>query len=120
MSKRGTSMVPLVLSIIGAVIGIPAAACGGACVAGISAFADASNTTEIGQFYLWFGIVGAALGLIFGILSKRIPVSSGIMLIIAALISGFTMITGNMLALVVAVLFLIAGAISIAQKKVEA
>lgn len=120
--KRGTSSSPMVLGIIGGVLGLPGAICSGACAAGITVI-DASNTaaeaSQIGDFYMNLGFIGAILGLIFGILSKRFPIFSGIVMIMAAIFAGITLIAGNMLALIVTILFLLGGFLSIFQKKEE-
>ncbi len=120
MSKeRGTSSVPMIMGIIGGVLGIPGAICGGACVAGISGLAGEStkNATEMGEFYLYFALVGAAIGLIFGILGKKYPKLAGIMMILAAMMCGITVVGGNFIAIIVAILFLVGGAIALSQKK---
>ena len=113
---RGTSSAPMILGIIGGLMGIPASFCAGACVAGIGGAAGAADASEIGTFYLGMCLVGSLMGLVFGFLSKRSPKLSGIMLILAAMMTGFTLIAGNMIALICGILFLIAGAISLAQK----
>ncbi len=119
---KGTSNVPMIMGIIGGVLGIPAAFCSGACAACIGAVGDAStgttnHTTELGTFYLWMGIIGAIFGLVGGLLGKKTPVPAGIIMLLATFMSGFTLIAGNMLALIVAILFLLGGVFCFTQKK---
>lgn len=120
--KRGTSSAPMILGIIGGILGLPGAICAGACAVGVTSI-DTANTaaevSQIGNFYVVVGLIGAILGLVFGILSKRFPRLSGIVMIISAIFAGFTMIAGNMLALIIAILFLIGGCLSLSQKKEE-
>ena len=122
MAKKGTSNVPMIMGIIGGVLGVPAAFCSGACAACIGAFSDASKgttnqTSELGNFYLWMGIIGAIAGLIGGILGKKFPVPAGVIMLLATFKSGITLIAGNLLALIVAILFLLGGAFCFTQKK---
>jgi len=121
--ERGTSNVPMIMGIIGGVLGIPAAFCSGACAACIGAIGDVSTGTtqasEIGNFYIFMGILGAVLGLVGGLLGKKYPVPAGIMLLFATFMSGITLIAGNALALIVAILFLLGGVFCFTQKKEE-
>ena len=121
--KIGTSNIPMIMGIIGGVLGVPAAYCSGACAACIGAVDEAqgggSTADELGSTYLWMGIIGAALGLIGGLLGKKLPMPAGIIMIIATFLSGFTLIAGNMLALIVAILFLLGGIFCFTQKKEE-
>lgn len=121
---KGTSNVPMIMGIIGGVLGIPAAFCSGACAACIGAVGDASTGTtshasDLGTFYLWMGILGAILGLVGGLLGKKVPVPAGIIMLLATFMSGVTLIAGNMIALIVAILFLLGAAFCFAQKKEE-
>lgn len=122
--KKGTSNVPMIMGIIGGVLGVPASYCSGACAAFIGAIDEAQTGTagaaeELGSFYLWMGLLGAAVGLIGGLMGKKMPVPAGIIMLVATFMSGFTLIAGNMLALVVAILFLIGGIFCFSQKKEE-
>lgn len=116
--KRGTSNVPMIMGIIGGVLGLPGAICAGACAEGVSTVVD-ETITGVGSFYMAVAIIGALMGFVFGLMAKRYPVLAGIMLIVAAIFSGFTLIIGNLFALVVAILFLIGGVFSLTQKKEE-
>lgn len=119
MSKtRGTSSVPMIMGIIGGVLGLPSAVCAGACSAGIGSINNTTaEATAEGNTFMVIALIGAALGLIFGILSKKYPTLSGIMMIIATFLAGVTIIIGNMFALVVSILFLIGAVFSFIQKK---
>ena len=117
VQKVGTSNIPMVMGIIGGVLGIPASYCSGACAACVGAMSNASQATDLGNFYLYMGLLGAAFGLIGGLLGKKMPTPAGIMMILATFMSGITLIAGNMLALVVAILFLLGGIFCFTQKK---
>lgn len=119
MSKtRGTSNVPMILGIIGGVLGLPSAVCAGACSAGIGSI---DNTTAQavaeGNTFMIIALIGAILGLVFSLLAKKYPVLSGIMMIIATFLAGITVIIGNMFALVVSILFLIGAVFCFTQRK---
>jgi len=117
--KRGTSNVPIIMGIIGGLLGIPAAYWSGACAGVVGVVGgEGAHANEIAQFYLYMGLLGAILGFIGGLLGKRMPKFAGIIMLIAAFMAGYTLIAGNMLALVVAVLFLIGGVFCFVQKKV--
>jgi hypothetical protein len=126
--KKGTSSVPLIMGIIGGVISLPSALCSHMCAScadgiGEVAAAQYGNTVnkdeQIGTTFLWFTVISGLLGLIGGILGKRLPVPAGVIMIVAALLSGITMFMGNLIAILVAILFLIGGAMCFAQKKEE-
>ncbi|MDR0233044.1 MAG: hypothetical protein LBI82_13165 [Dysgonamonadaceae bacterium] len=117
--KRGTSNVPMIMGIIGGVLGIPAAFCSGACAATVGALSEASDVNSLGSFYLSMGLLGAIAGLIGGLLGKKTPVPAGIIMLIATFMCGITLIAGNMLALIVAILFLLGGIFCFTQKKEE-
>ena len=118
MTKEKSS-VPLIMGIIGGVIGLPSAICAGACAAGLSSFATSTSeeASEIGEFYLWMGVIGAILGLYSGIIGKSKPKLSGIIFLIATFMSGFTIIGGNILALIVVILFLLGAAFAFKNSK---
>ncbi|ACL68948.1 DUF4064 domain-containing protein [Halothermothrix orenii] len=115
---KEVSSAPLILGIIGGVLGIPASFCAGACAGFITAMSStAEEASAVADFYMWVCLIGAVLGLIFAIRSKKSPKSSGIVMIIAAVLTGFTVIAGNGLALIAGILFLIAGILSINEAK---
>lgn len=121
MSKvRGTSNVPMVLGIIGGVLGLPAAVCSGACAAGITAAvnnAADSASTAAGNTFMTLGLIGAVIGIIFAIMAKKSPVISGLGLVVATILSAITLITFNFLTLSVVILFLLATVFAFVQKK---
>jgi len=116
MAAGERSIVPMVLGIIGAVIGIPGAVCSGACAAGLSGAAGRGDATQVGNFYLALGLITAFGGLLGGTLARRSPVFAGILMILSGLMGGITLIAGNMLALITTVLFIVGGAIALANK----
>jgi len=116
--RKERSYVPMILGIIGGVIGLPGALCAGACAVGVGALAGESDATvqAMGDFYLFLGIITTLAGLIFGCLARRKPVLSGSIMIICAILGGITIVVGNMFAIVASILFLIGGGIAIANK----
>ena len=106
------SGVPLIMGIVGGVLGLPSAMCAGACSAGLTADA------EIGSFYLWMGIIGAVLGLYAGIIGKSKSKLSGILFIVDSFMAGITVIGGNLIAMVVLILFLLGAAFSFKNAKI--
>lgn len=114
------SNAPMILGIIGGILGLPAAICSGACAAGLSSLSEnatVEGTNAAGNTFLWLGLVAAILGLISAFLYKKNPKGWGWAMIIAGIVSGITLITFNILSLVVTILFLIGGIIAITQKK---
>jgi len=116
--KKERSIVPMILGIIGGVVGLPGALCAGACAVGLGSLAGENDATvqAIGDFYLYLGIITALAGLVFGCIARRKPVLSGAAMIASAVLGGITLIAGNMFALVASTLFLIGGGIAIANK----
>lgn len=118
ITTKEKSSVPMIMGIIGGVIGLPAAVCAGACVAGLSSFSETTqDASELGSFYLWMGVLGAVFGLYAGMIGKSKPKFSGIVFLLATFMSGITMIAGNMLALIVVILFLIGAAFAFKNSK---
>lgn len=112
------SSVPLIMGIIGGVIGLPSAICAGACTAGLMSLSEsAADAGEIGSFYLWMGVIGAVIGLYAGIIGKSKSKLSGGLFILGALMTGITMIAGNMIAMIVLILFLIGAGFSFKNAK---
>lgn len=113
------SSVPMIMGIIGGVIGLPSAVCAGACVVGLTSLSESADVaSEMGGFYLWMGILGSILGLYAGIIGKSKSKLSGILFILATFMSGITMIAGNMIALLIVILFLIGAAFSFKNSKI--
>lgn len=121
------SNAPMILGIIGGVLGLPAAICSGACAAGLSTLAQANKATQsaqsmesaesLVQAFLWFGLVAVILGLTSAFLYKKNPKRWGAVMLLAGILSGVTLITFNFLSLITCLLFLIGGAIAVAQNK---
>lgn len=116
---RGTSNVPIVLGIIGGVLGLPASVCSGACAAGLSSIGDSTTATTnaAGNTFMTLGLIGAVIGIFFAITSKKWPIASGIGLLVATLFTAITLVTFNLLTLVVVILLLLAAIFSFTQKK---
>lgn len=114
---RGTSTAPMVLGLIGGILGLPAAVCSGACAAGLTSVVNEASAQSTGNFYLTLGIIGAIIAIVFSCLTKKAPILSGIMLLVATFLSGITLVTFNFLTLIVVILILIAGILCLTQKK---
>lgn len=131
MKKRGTSAVPLIMGIIGSVISIPSALCAGLCVnckgaleATIESNAEASqaimnSTVQDMQLPILLALSAGIIGLIGGILGKRMPNLAGILMLIATALSAKSAVYANLIGALVAILFLIGAAFCFAQKKEE-
>lgn len=122
MSKqRGTSIVPLLMGIIGAVLQLPGAVCAGACAVGLDSASGKSGAaaSETGNMFLTIGLLSALIGFVCGLFGKKSPIVAGIGLLIAALFAGITLVTFNIFSLIALILFLIGGIMAFAQKKEE-
>jgi len=119
--KRGTSNVPMIMGVVGAVLQLPGAICSGACAAGIGGAAGSSQASinETASTYMILGIIAALLGFIFGLFGKKSPVIAGVGLLIATILSGITLITFNFFSLAAVILFLIGAIFAFVQKKEE-
>ncbi|MDR2965854.1 MAG: hypothetical protein LBU88_08770 [Treponema sp.] len=117
--KKGTSIVPMIMGIIGGVLSLPSAICSGACAAGLSSLAtDTDSAVAAGNVFMGLGIVGGLLGLIGGIMGKPLPIPAGlIMLVSVVLVSIMAIPTVNFLGIICAILLLIGAALCFAQKK---
>jgi hypothetical protein len=117
--KKGTSMVPLIMGIIGGVLSVPSAICGGACAAGVGALAgDAKLASDAASIFMGLGIGGGLLGLIGGIMGKPLPVPAGIVMLISVILVAIMAIsTLNIVGIIAAILILIGAALCFAQKK---
>lgn len=119
MEQKPISGAPMVLGIIGGVIGLPSSVCSGACAAGISSMADhttAEEAARTGSTFMWIGLIAALLGFIAAFMYKRGPGTWGFIMLLAGLLSLVPLVALNMMALVPATLFIIGGAILISQK----
>ena len=121
---RGTSEVPMIMGILGAVMTIPGIICAGMCAAaGSTAEVLATGQSSgVGSFWMILNIAAAVLGLFFGITSKSTPRTSGVfMLSAAALTLVISFLTLNwMWGLMAVACFAIGGAISLTQDKISA
>ena len=118
-NEKQISNAPMILGISGGILGLPAAICSGACAAGLSTLADGAtkqSTDNAGSAFLWIGLIAAILGLVSAFLYKKDSKKWGVMMIIAGLLSGVTLVTFNLLSFIVCILFLIGGVISLTQK----
>jgi len=115
---QGKSKVPMILGIIGGVLGIPSAYCGGVCAgtADIIATGGASDGGDAMGTFMILGLLGAVLGLVGGIQAQKNPKRSGYLMIAGALMSGITVLGANMLALLPAILFAIGAYFSLKQE----
>lgn len=119
-NQKQISNAPMILGIIGGILGLPAAICSGACAAGLSTLAEGAtkhSSQDAGNVFLWFGLIAALLGLVSAFLYKKNPKIWGILMLLAGILAGITLITFNFLSLVVCILLLIGGLIAISQKK---
>jgi len=119
-NQKQISNAPMILGIIGGILGLPAAFCSGACAAGLSSLGDNATTesaSDAGSVFLWIGLIAALLGLVSAFLYKKNPKGWGAMMILAGILSGITLVTFNLLSFIVCILLLIGGVISLAQKK---
>ena len=118
--QQQISNTPMILGIIGGIIGLPAAVCSGACAAGLSSLAKSSDRQSIddaASVFLWLGLIAALIGLVSAFLYKKNPKGWGAMMVLAGILSGITLVTFNFLSFVVTILFLIGGLISLTQKQ---
>jgi hypothetical protein len=119
-NQKQISNAPMILGIIGGIVGLPAAICSGACAAGISTLAEGAteqSSSDAGNAFLWIGLISAILGLVSAFLYKKNSKTWGGVMILAGILSGITLVTFNFLSLIVCILFLIGGVISLTQKK---
>jgi len=79
----------------------------------------ADKAAAAGNVVLAVGIIAAILAIVFGILSKKMPMVSGVGLLIATALSGITLVISlfNFLSLAVTILMLIAAIMAFVQKK---
>jgi hypothetical protein len=114
-SQRGTSSVPLIMGIIGAVLMLPALACTFLCGA-VSQAAGIEGSLGIG---IVLGLIPIALGIVGGVKGKSSPTLSMVLLIAAAIIALLGWILGGFVSLIqlgAVILFLIGGIVAKTQK----
>lgn len=119
--KRGTSTVPMIMGIIGAVFQLPGAICSGACAAGIGGMAgeNQSAVNSVAGSYMSIGLAAAFIGFVCGLFGKKSPMFAGIGLMIAAILSGITLITFNLFSMIALILFILGSIFAFVQKKEE-
>lgn len=116
---RGTSTAPIVLGIIGGVLGLPASVCSGACAAGFSSLVEESEAViqTTGSTFMAIGIIASLIAILFACFAKKAPILAGVMLLVSTVLSCITLITFNVLTLIAIILTLIAGILCFTQKK---
>ena len=109
------------MGITGAVFQLPGAVCSGACAAGLGSMTGEGGKTveNVADTYMTIGLIAALLGFVCGLFGKKSPVFAGIGLLVAATLSGVTLITFNIFSMVALILFLIGGIFAFIQKKEE-
>jgi len=117
--ERGTSNIPMIMGIIGGVLGLPAAVCSAWCGEAIVAVdnidSGAVSDGSTGGTILLLGILGAILGIVGGALGKKIPTPAGSMMIAAAILTGWNL--ASALSYIPLILFLLGGVFCFVQKK---
>ncbi len=109
---RGRSKVPMILGLIGGLIGIPCTL--------LSFKMTQAAGAEIAaavQIYLYFAFVGCAIGLVFSFLAKRKPLLAGTMQLVAAACVGLSVIGSLVLNVPTFLLFLIGAVVTFAQER---
>jgi hypothetical protein len=75
--ERGTSNIPMIMGIIGGVLGLPAAVCSAWCGEAIVAIENIDSGVvsdgSTGGTILLLGVLGAILGIVGGALGKKMP-----------------------------------------------
>lgn len=102
MKRVCTSNAPMFLGILATIIGLPSAILSGSIYILYS-------TVQATNIYMYSSLTACFIGLIFALLSKAYPYTSGTVLILSALLSCITLFIGNALAFIVTLLYLIAG-----------
>lgn len=113
--KRGTSNAPMVLGIIGGVIGLPSAFCSGAC----GAFTDEMlETSGTGEAYLYVLLVVSVLLIVFSCFTKKFPIISGILMALCAAVGlFFTIFSFNLGGVIAMAVGMIGAILSLVLKK---
>jgi len=126
LNQRGTSLVPLIMGIIGAVIQLPGALCAGLCAGGVSsALSDGSKSldatmagVEATGVFLGIGLLAALIGFVSGLFGKKSPILAGIGLLSATLLTLLlSIVTFNIFSLIAFILFLIGTIFAFVQKR---
>jgi hypothetical protein len=110
---KGTSKVPIILGIIGGLIGIPCT------MASLSVAKSAGiDVDAVVKIYMYFAYAGCGIGFIFSFFAKKLPIISGTMLLVAAACVGISIIGTFVLNVPTFLLFLIGAIVAFAQKRV--
>jgi hypothetical protein len=112
----------MVLGLVGAFIGLPAALCSGMCAAGISAAAKASDAAAVstGNSFLGLGLLAVLLAIVGSVVVMRKTKVGGGLLMVAFVLTAITCATLNPLAFFEALLLLIAAILGLVAKSAEA
>ena len=115
--KRGTSNAPIVLGIVGGVLGLPSALCSGACAAAVESM-DEVGAAGVTEFYLYGALIVSLLLIVISCFTKKFPIVSGLLMILCT-IAGFVLfgVTMNILGIIAMVLTLIGSILALVQKK---
>lgn len=110
---KGTSKVPIILGIIGGLVGIPCT------LAGLSVAESAGVSLDsVVRIYMYFAYVGCGIGFIFSLFAKKAPILAGTMLLVATACVGISVIGTFVLNVPTFLLFLISAVITFAQRRV--
>jgi hypothetical protein len=115
--KKGTSSVPLIMGIIGAVLMLPALFCS-ACAAGVaSGLGSGSGTGTL----MVIGVLPIGLGIVGGVMGKSKPSLSMILLLVAAALTliGWILVAFTSMFHLFALVLFIVGAIVAKTQKME-
>jgi hypothetical protein len=113
-SNNAPSNVPMILGIIGFVVGIPGLICITACVAAVSSLGGGVLVFPL----VVFKIIPLIAGFIFCFMTKSMAKPAGIVLIISAilLVVGSAMLHDWLFGLISVICYLIAGVLALQQK----
>ncbi len=122
----------MVLGLIGAFFGIPAALCSGMCAGAVSAGMEAAAqqgevvpegagivATILGAS-MALGLIAVVLAIVGAIIVLRKPKQGGALLMVGFVVSAVTCVTMNPLSMLVTVLLLVAGILGLAAKPADA
>lgn len=118
MADKERSIVPMIMGIVGGVVGLPSSICGGACAVGLDSLSGKTSAAahSTGDVFLYIGIVGAVIGFLGGLYGRRNPVFSGLLLIGGTVLAGISAIPMNLMAIVPMLMFLIGAIFSFLNK----
>jgi hypothetical protein len=117
-TQRGTSNIPLIMGIIGAVLMLPALFCS-ACAAGVAAGASGSDEATATAILIVIGLLPIGLGVVGGVFGKSKPLISMILLLSAAILTfiGWILVMfASIFHLAALILFIVGGIMAKVQK----